>query len=107
MPNGNWTGKQAKWVRVGEAAVDAGVLLLIDPCYLVGDNASRAERVFQQVLGAIANNGSLPDEYVNLYNDYGVQDAVVVHTGYGDGSYPVSVQYDAEGRVAQVKVDFR
>ena len=40
------------------------------------------------------------------YGQLGFGTAVVFSTGYGDGSYPVYAEFDENGRVAKVVIDF-
>lgn len=32
--------KEAKWVEIGKVGVDAGMLMIGDPCYFIGDEAA-------------------------------------------------------------------
>lgn len=109
---------------VGEVGVDSGQLMLTDPCYVNGEgfkddahdsagvdlNAQEAPREdgysysYGGACAASANAlGGGPLKYSLGHLGAGV----CVSTGFGDGSYPVYVEYDKEtGRVARVVVDF-
>ena len=105
------------WKKVGEVAVDAGMLWIGDPCYILfrdpppddlgGSWKEFVRRVFAREKGAskIAQfhrqnheEGFTPD-----FSALGV----TVSTGYGDGVYDVEARMDEEtGRVAEVRVVF-
>jgi len=101
------------WVRIGSVGVDAGMLYIGDPCYIhrtplgrsTGDKAAWAEflrdiappgkdwlETTTTVMGKLPNGAPFPA-------------GVVTTSGYGDGEYPVEVQY-SNGRIARIKVDF-
>lgn len=110
---------------IGHVGVDSGQLIITDPCYLAswgGNECDWEER------GLVPDGGSLNDMYPapkNLPYDYagasvascsepgGAEldngSGVSVRTGYGDGYYPVYVEYVDEGmgcRVARLIVEF-
>ncbi len=100
---------------VGHVDVDAGILWLGDPCYILPDKGKPAEFTYDQLLAifdqqekqtgkyphvtTIQHNGTLGDKE---HEGKGV----VVGTGYGDGTYPVTATFNREGRVVRVSVDF-
>lgn len=101
-----------KLVKIGMVSVDSGQLLLTDPCYLgdwendefvaekKGDNDGR-----YSYSGACEATLS-KEKGGQLNHKLGHEGAgVAVSTGYGDGSYPVYVEYKDE-RVVKVVVDF-
>lgn len=90
--------KNTKWEKVGEMGVDAGLCLVGDPCYVLGDDASHRVRSWDKFcdkLHEIEKDGV-------AVHDFGV----TVGTGYGDGCYAVYVKRGHAGRVAAVKVVF-
>ncbi len=95
-----------KWQKVGEIDVDAGLCWIGDPCYIMGKDASSHPCVswseFCEKLDdspkALWHKWNHPSGHSGL--------GVTVRTGYGDGTYPVSVKLNSEGRVLAVMVDF-
>ena len=93
---------------IGEIGVDAGLCWIGDPCYILHTD---------QPPEAIGKNW---DEFCDIMHedrrnptckqftyDLGHPGlGVVVSTGYGDGLYPVYAEFDDEGRVARVWVEF-
>jgi len=93
---------------VGEIGVDAGLCWIGDPCYILHK---------EQPPKAI---GGSWDEFCDILHDddqyptckqltYDLGHAglgVVVSTGYGDGTYPVYAEFNDEGRIAKVWVEF-
>ncbi len=91
-----------EWEQVGFCAVDAGCLLLIDPCYAW--QSTEPERYEAEVCDDWQDTKQLafPAGHAGM--------GVLISTGLGDGSYPVEVRYeDVEGfgrRVAEVRIRF-
>ncbi len=86
------------WYQVGKVCVDAGLIWLGDPCYVLPDNTS-------------LNPGANWEEFCNKLGEAKTKEwdngiGVTVESGYGDGEYPVYVQYDSYGRVKAVKIEF-
>jgi hypothetical protein len=93
---------------IGEIGVDAGLCWIGDPCYIlhkeqppkaIGDSWEE----FCDILNA-------DDQYPTCKQftfDLGHAGlGMVVSTGYGDGTYPVYAEFNEEGRIAKVWVEF-
>jgi hypothetical protein len=91
--------------QIGEIGVDAGLCWIGDPCYILHK---------EQPPQAIGKNW---DEFCDTLDsncefrqyDYDLGHpglGVVVSTGYGDGTYPVFAEFNDEGRIAKVWVEF-
>jgi hypothetical protein len=86
--------------QIGTLGVDAGLMYLGDPCYVMTQDCSHA----------FAGNWNnfcemlMKDGYSDVmkYQD-GI--GIMVGTGYGDGEYPVFIERK-DGRVASVTVEF-
>ena len=80
---------------IGHCGVDSGQILLIDPCYVYKDDYGSGGDYDQccQITLSDSKAGQ---------TDLGV----VTSTAYGDGTYPVYAQRDAQGRIKQVTVTF-
>lgn len=94
--------------QIGEIGVDAGLCWIGDPCYIL--HADPAPKAIGQDWGAfcdILHEGDLYPTCKQFNYDLGHPGlGVVVSTGYGDGVYPVFAEFNDEGRVARVCVEF-
>lgn len=86
--------------KIGTLYVDAGIVMVGDPCYTLSDDASHRTEVAKSWDKFCEATGS---EKVSA--PFGKGTALVVSSGYGDGEYPVYVEWDG-GRVARLIVDF-
>lgn len=86
------------WKFIGTVPVDAGCLVLIDPCYLLSASPTGGSNVdpYDEILDGDA---LVNDAYQSVGNDSGI----VFSTGYGDGAYPVFARFEG-GRVMEVRV---
>ena len=90
---------------IGSVYVDAGIVMIGDPCYTLPDDGSHRDE-------AARDWHTFCD---SLYGDdrdtlHGVEPmgqgvGIVVQSGYGDGEYPVVAEYE-DGRVKSVTVKF-
>lgn len=81
--------------------VDAANVTIVDAGALVAQKASAVVAAFQDgIAGIVQGHESL------LRLQGGDPDAVMVMSGYGDGSYPAYWGVDADGRAAELVVDF-
>lgn len=99
------------WTKVGTIFVDAGCVMVGDPCYTQGADASSAseswsaflEATWPDTFGPDAKEGVEMGDAVQALGKEGV--GIVVSSGYGDGEYPVYVQREY-GRIKAMKVVF-
>lgn len=98
----------------GSFSVDSGQAMVGDPCYLDQYDPNSKDPWFDY------DNNSVLDNKVGEYSYQGVSAttvknnfgtigdglAVAFSTGYGDGSYPVYVKLNDDGRVSMVVIDF-
>lgn len=88
------------WQEIAHMSVDAGLCWVGDPCYVLGDDAS--SKVTDWI--DFCNKLHKEEDYSQPLGE-GV--GVAVSTGYGDGSYPVSIMIDPHSeRVMAIRVDF-
>jgi len=96
--------------RIGSFIVDSGQAIVGDPCYLdEWQNWNRDKESFDNHLEKAGQYGYLGACGVTLKEGYGELDnsrAVAFSTGYGDGYYPVYAEFDEDGRIAKVIIDF-
>ena len=91
------------WKQIGIVGVDAGLIWIGDPCYCVTPDAN--EHPAQTWSEFCDKMGE--DNHKQFNFDLGHAGlGVCVCSGYGDGTYPVFVRTDREGRVIGVRVDF-
>lgn len=85
---------------VGYIGVDAGIVMVVDPCYMVpNDNWHEFCDEYWEKSGKTTGESGLG----------GIADmkgGIVVQTAWGDGLYPVSVRRDNSGRITEIRVVF-
>ena len=103
--------------KVGEVGVDAGMVMVGDPCYL-SDYGKKSADGFEWVESEVdAQKSTKKFDYsysgacaATLSDDsageLGRASAVAVSSGYGDGVYPVYAHYNHEGRISKLEVVF-
>jgi hypothetical protein len=90
---------------IGHAAVDSGQMMLVDPCYVLNDDSSTRDRIKYDDACEITCGPDMAGEIGALSKDGAL--ACVTSTGWGDGLYPVYVDYDdSEGRVSAMHIHF-
>ena len=98
--------KNKNWEEIGVIGVDAGLCWLGDPCYCVTPDAdnhpAKTWKEFCRKLNDDEKGGTKQWNYSKGHAGLGV----TVHTGYGDGEYPVFVKRNKEGRISEVKIKF-
>lgn len=90
--------------RIGSVWVDSGQMMLGDPCYLhdwKANNAAFDQHGDYSYAGACTATCS--DDAAGILGE-GL--SAVFATGYGDGTYPVDVTYNSDGRVVAVTILF-
>lgn len=90
--------------QVGVAYVDAGILWVGDPCYIVGEDASHGVKTWNDFCDLTFDDAN--ERADGVTEPLGTGIGLAVNTGYGDGSYPVTVTRNSEGRIASVTVTF-
>ena len=107
----NGTGRMHRSTKIGTVGIDAGMLYIGDPCYVI--DAALGKKPWGEFLDE--TYASQPDGSNALW--WSVQGTLpnpaykftaghVVTTGWGDGEYPVEVKLSKDGRVASVTVTF-
>jgi hypothetical protein len=108
--------KNGKWL-VGRVGVDAGMVMVGDPCYLdkYGEKSSDGFEYVADEVKAQESKGKFDYSYSgacaatlseNSAGELGLSSAVAVSSGYGDGVYPVYATYNGEGRIVRLEVSF-
>lgn len=103
--------REEKWEKVGVVGVDAGLLWLGDPCYIMTKDASNFhDGTWHEWLDKLwkleeeQKNNAVQWSYQNGHPGLGIS----VSTGFGDGKYDVFVRRDSQekNRIAEVRVVF-
>jgi len=91
-----------KWEEVGEIGVDAGMVMIGDPYYTLGDNATHRVKDW----GDFCENHYTKEKGGVSVHPFGI----AVHSGLGDGTYKVFVKRKDMGtwgvRIAEMRVVF-
>ena len=94
--------KQMKQL-IGHMNVDAGLCWVGDPCYVMGDDASSRVHAWDDFCNKIV-------DMKHTAEPLGRGVGFAVHTGYGDGAYPVYLETSDEGpygeRVKSITIEF-
>lgn len=81
--------------------VDAGCIWIGDPCYVMGNDAS------SRVHDWITDFCDKLDDNKSVNKPLGEGIGLCINSGYGDGRYPVEIEYDSHsGRVKSVTITF-
>ena len=110
---------------IGYVGVDSGQIIITDPCYAVGDGfIDERDQGGELDFDAQLESGLYPYSYSGACSATTSEDSagsmaykaghegagVVASSGFGDGSYPVYVEYSDEGdwgvRVKSMTVEF-
>ena len=94
---------------IGSFSVDSGQAIVGDPCYLDEWENWNKDEPFDNHIEKKGQYGYLGACNATLTNNYGTLDmgkAVAFTTGYGDGFYPVYAEFNDEGRIAKIVIDF-
>jgi hypothetical protein len=93
---------------IGEIGIDAGLCWIGDPCYILhADPLPHAIGKDWTAFCDILHDGGRHPVCKQFAYDLGHPGlGVVVSTGYGDGVYPVYAEFNEEGLVAKVCVEF-
>jgi hypothetical protein len=112
---------------IGEVGVDSGQLMITDPCYIDSFDTQKNANFDESLPEGIDLNNHHNEEPLDNYPyTYGGacgascnsdRGAVLSNngqkgwgacfsTGYGDGSYPVYLTYNDDGRVKSVTIEF-
>jgi len=97
---------------IGTVGIDAGMLYLGDPCYVIDKPLGRKtwDDFMRDLYATSADGGEAQWWHVNATisetSPRTFPAGMVVTTGYGDGEYPVEVTLDKNGRITSVTVRF-
>jgi hypothetical protein len=94
--------REKGWFKAGTVGVDAGLVWVGDPCYVMGDDASHRVRDWSEFCRRLDES----HDKDGFSQPLGPITGVVVSSGYGDGEYPVMVARNRDGRVAAALVVF-
>ena len=89
------------WECIGTVGVDAGMIWIGDPCYVMGDDAGNRVRDW---CGDFVSKCDF-DSRSGYFKPLGDNTGIGVSSGYGDGLYEVFVKR-SHGRIAEAKIVF-
>lgn len=102
------------WQHIGNVGVDAGLIMVGDPCYVTGDSpANQLVHDWDEFCDYIRKDENTIHHQVACGLPYALGHmgaGVVVSSGYGDGEYPVYAKFSDEDdwgiRIKELKVVF-
>lgn len=91
-------------VKIGSCAVDSGQILIVDPCYVIGDGTEdmRDNKPYEDICSVTLDTSGYAKRAGSVLNDL----AVASSTLYGDGRYDVWANVDSDGGVQGLYIDF-
>ena len=91
--------------QIGTIGVDAGLCWIGDPCYILHKEEPAGEigKSWKEFCDMI-DHDSRHTQFNYRKGHPGL--GVCVQTGYGDGTYPVFAEFNSDGVLARVIVDF-
>lgn len=92
--------KNDDWEKVGTCGVDAGLIWIGDPCYVVAQDSTH---VFKSWDKFCKQHDKLNKKGVAVFDVTGI----ALQTADGDGEYPVYVKRDSNGSIIEAKIMFR
>ena len=94
-------------VYAGSFGVDSGQAMVGDPCYLDEWKTNRDEEWdLAGKIGQYSYQGASATTIDSSAGVLGNGRSVVFNTGYGDGVYPVYAEFNDDGRVARIVIEF-
>jgi len=97
---------------IGHFGVDAGICWIGDPCYILHREGGREPKAIGKDWHDFCNilyrqEGSGQKDWWSFNYDMGHEGlGICVNTCWGDGSYPVFIQRNSDGRISKVIIDF-
>lgn len=88
----------SEWEKVGEVGVDAGLIWIGDPCYVVAKDSSHVWASWKKFCNAFLKKVS------NGVADFG-NTGIAVESGEGDGCYDVFVRRK-DGMIKEARIVF-
>lgn len=103
-----------EWQKVGTVGVDAGMIWIGDPCYIVQNEGERERDIgvnWQEFCGRCEDrgiDGAMAAAQFNFDDGDGGHAGlgVCMRSGPGDGYYDVFVRKAADGRMLEAKIVF-
>lgn len=103
---------KSDWEKIGSLPVDAGCILLSDPCYVLPDSRGIEDGKHLEIpydystMLEEMEKGGWSSVFKVKPKSYSQPLGLIVESGYGDGEYPVYAKFNREGRLMQVMIDF-
>ena len=88
---------------IGDCYVDAGIIWIGDPCYIMGSDATSKVDDWCDFCDKLHATPHNSDQHSA---PLGTGIGLAIATGYGDGRYPVHIETNREGRVASATITF-
>lgn len=95
----------SKRKKIGDIPVDAGCVMIVDPCYVLPFGDEDAPFTYEKFLEKMEETGYPDVLNMDFSEEHSVPLGFIVESGYGDGYYPVYVEY-SDGRVSRITIEF-
>lgn len=99
--------EEAKRERIGMISVDAGLVMIGDPCYhhFPTDAPCSMGRSWGEFVDILFNNGMEHEGVTKLWHNKAGEGLGIV-VGVSDGCYSVYAERSESGRIKRVSIDF-
>jgi hypothetical protein len=94
------------WRAAGITGVDAGVILITDPCYVVRDPDQQEYEPYATWSNLARQMMPETEPSYQIRNEFGAEVGVVVNRFGGDGVYPVYIDVNEHGYVRAAMICF-
>lgn len=95
------------WVKIGDVGVDAGVVWIGDPCYVITEDAQHAPKTWLEFCDKGRELGLFEKGFAEIC---GPGMGLEIATLYGDGIYPVYAEHTTawggQQKIGRVMIDF-
>lgn len=85
----------SKWETLGYIGVDAGTIMVVDPCYVVPDDD------WSDWCREFDSKGGFNERYAHMDSD-----GIAVLTAHGDGQYAVEAKYENDV-IVEIRIKFK
>lgn len=98
------------WELAGYQGVDSGTVIISDPCYVLADeerlykNGKPYDKTYTEFLDDTIKREAA-GESLDVRQPWGDGSVTILSTTYGDGSYPIYIQRNHEGRPTAILID--
>lgn len=88
---------------IGDVWVDSGTVWIGDPCYVISKEANNSPDTWSEYCDLVSDKFDGPERFTQ---PFGPGIGLEIQTTWGDGSYPVHVERNDDGKITKAIIDF-